>query len=167
MKGRFGYKDEMEAHNEAWRHMMREEQLHPYNGDDRTPLQKRLDAMSLADAWNEKTGHDLKNMIGYDDEVGRRAEERFLTGSYLLDNPYREGGEAVFIGDYIFDEYGFLTAFEGWYHFLQPKFTPVVYGTVALDKAIALANEKGRRLFIRNGNMYRQAETVPELAFAG
>jgi len=167
MKGLYGYKDEMQAHNEAWRQMEQADRNHPYNGDDRTPLQKRLDALSLADGWNVKTEHDLENRLGWDDEVSRRAGERLKTGSYRLDNPYREGGEAIFIGDYIFDEYGFLTAYEGWYHFLQPIFTPVVYATITLDKAVTLAYGKGKRLFIKNGNVYRQIETVSELALAG
>jgi len=155
------YTEEIEANNEALRYMEWEERYRPSTGDPRTPLQRRLDGLSLAEAWNWKTEHDLRmkvevaRSVGYEDEESREAERSLMIGSYRAENPYRDGGDAIIVGDFVLDEYELLTKFEGWYSDGYPRFTTVGYKK-SLEEALKITGGENRRLFGKAGKKYSE-----------
>lgn len=160
--------EEYAAHDKALHYMEWEGRYRPQDGDNRTPLQRKIGKMSLAGGWNYKTELELRNLLSSGGETSRKAAERLENGTYRDDNPYKEGGGGIFAGDYVYDEaLGLLRVFEGWYHFLVPILTPVRTEKITSDKAEDLARENGRRLFTNSGNVYRQTSLLPELALAG
>ena len=124
---KLSYTRELEEYNRAWRYMEWESQYKPYNGDNRTKLQKRLDKLSLAEGWNYKEAHYLKNesKYPYNEKRAIEAKIRLESESYKEDNPYKDKGYQIFVGDCIFDEYGFLSRFEGWSYDGRPNFVKI------------------------------------------
>ena len=167
MKHRYSsYTEELEAYNEAVRYAEREARLNPSDGTNRSRLQKKLDTMSLAEGWDYKTAHDLKNRLYYDGEESRKARESLETGSYRVENPYRDGGEAIMVGDYIWDDYGFLTTYKGWYSDCTPIINSVLYSTITEARAIEIAEKDGKRLFRKVKKTYTEIGVADEVCEA-
>jgi len=162
-------KEDFEAYNEAYRYMEWETYYKPRDenfGDNRTPLQRRLDKLSLADAWNLKTSHALKMKVeaaasfGYEDDEYRDAKVSLLSEGYKAGNPYQNDGDKIFVGDYILDEYSLLSRYEGWYQDGHPIITLVAMGRKTVEESWDIARENGKRLFGRAGKVYTEIDLL-------
>jgi hypothetical protein len=160
------FSEQLDVYNEAVRYMEWEERYRPRTGDPRTPLQRRLDGLSLAEGWNQKTKHDLR--MKAETTYGCKnleAKEKLKTGSYKAKNPYKDGGDSIVVGNYIFDEYGFLVRFEGWYFEGFPIFATVDH-VKTLEEAWEIASEEGERLFSKVGKTYSEIDPTAWQAVA-